>query len=136
MSTVLVLVLALVCLAVGFVTGAALVHLGHLAQRIGEMEKPAPQPEPMVAVTRAMGADLLARSAATLAFFGPAFVRRYVDEMKDTAVLQLHVLAAMHLLGSSPEFARQAHAVADEWMVAESWNMPTAERPSPSGGGD
>jgi hypothetical protein len=128
MSTVLGLVLALVCVAVGIVLGGAVVQLGHLAGKVRQLETPPVPAEPStVKVTAAMGADMLARSAGLLSHLDPSYVRAYVDEMKDPALLQLHVLAAMDLLGSSPEFLRQAQAVADQWMAAESWNMPVAE---------
>jgi hypothetical protein len=127
MSTVLGLVLALVCVAVGIVLGGAVVQLGHLAGKVRQLETPPVPPESTVGVTAAMGADMLARSAAVLAQLDPAVTANYVTEMKDTAVLQLHVQAALHLLGSSPEFVRQAQATADRWMAAESWNMPVVE---------
>jgi hypothetical protein len=123
MSLVIGMALGLILIAVGVVLGAALAHAG-----AAQGEKKTPPAEPKLAISAAMGADRLTRTAAVLAQLDPSAAEKYVAEMEDTALLQIHVLAGLHLLGSSPEFVRQAQAVADAWMASESWKLPAADR--------
>jgi len=126
-NAVLGLLLALVCLAVGFAFGAVVVHVGHLAQRL-QPEPPA-VPEPTVEVDAAMGLHELARLVVLLEQLDPSYTRRVVDDMKHASVLAIYLHAAIAAIIATPGMATRIRADADLLMADKAWDLPPAERP-------